>query len=103
MNDEDEVKNVLSRPDIRKAFNWKDSCKIMGWYRRSLNLTKKEMAKRLGVSHQIVVWWENGTKQPSISSLVKIAELFGVTETELLHATDEVKKWMEMSKSEKGP
>ena len=93
------MKNV----EMKKAFNWKDSCRIMGWYRRSLNLTKKEMAQRLGVAHPTVVLWEKGMKEPKISSLVKIAELLGVTETELLHPTDEVARWLKMSKSEKGP
>ena len=77
---------------LTEAFDWKKSCKVMGFYRRSLNLSKAKLAVLVGVSHVIVGRWEQGIKEPKISNFVKLAKVFGVSETELLHPSEEVQK-----------
>ena len=46
----------------------------MGFHR----LTNEKLAELLGVSRTTVSNWRTGTKEPNLSSLVKIVELFGV-------------------------
>ena len=64
----------------------------MRFYRRSLNLTKYKLAKSLGVTTNIVCWWEEGRKEPKISNFVKLTQVLGVSETEFLHPSEEVKE-----------
>ena len=42
-------------------------------------LTASEFARRVGVSRQAVSFWVTGTYEPSIASLVKIANEFDTT------------------------
>ena len=81
-----------------KKFEWKNSCKVMEFYRRSLNLTKSKLAESLGVSPTIVGWWEEGRKEPKISNFVNLIQVLDVSETEFLHPTDEVKEKMKEMK-----
>ena len=83
-----------------QAFNWRDTCKAISWYRRSLNLTQGELAKRIGVGYATVSQWESELKQPKLENIVKVAQLFGLTETELIHPSDEVKRWTNLSLKE---
>ena len=87
---------MKSETELKKVFDWKNSCKVVGFYRRSLNLTKAKLAEFLGVMPSTVGVWERGIKEPKASSLVNLAQVFGVSETELLtellHPSEEVKK-----------
>ena len=47
--------------------------------REEKGLNKLGLAKLLGVSHTAIMYWENGTKVPSVYSLMEIAKVFGVT------------------------
>ena len=85
-----EVKNV--KTELNEKFEWKNSCKVMGFYRRSLNLTKAKLAILLGVTDSIVGWWERGIKEPKISNFVKLARVLGVSELDLLYPSEEVQK-----------
>ena len=38
-----------------------------------------ELAHRLGVSKGIISMWENGLREPTMSSLIALAQFFGVT------------------------
>lgn len=53
--------------------------------RESMNLSLCGFARLSGINKSILSRWENGRRQPSIDGLMKLAESFGVTETELLH------------------
>ena len=75
-----------------KTFEWKNSCGVMEFYRRSLNLSKYRLAKSLGVTSNIVGLWEKGIKEPKISNFVRLMEALGVSETEFLHPSAEVKR-----------
>ena len=80
--------------NLLKNFEWKNSCKVLEFYRRSLNLSKNKLALSLGVTPTIVGYWEEGRKEPKISNFVKLMQVLGVSETEFLHPTDEVKEKM---------
>lgn len=52
--------------------------------RRSKNLTQTQLSGMLGVAQSTIVSWENGQRKPDIDSLMKMAEIFGVSTDELL-------------------
>ena len=47
--------------------------------RESRNLTQAEFGKIAGVSDKAVSTWENGTAEPRMGAIQKIADYFGVT------------------------
>ncbi len=47
--------------------------------RSEAGLGQVELAKRLGVSKGIVSLWENGLREPNMSSLILIAKFFNVS------------------------
>lgn len=47
-------------------------------------LNQEAFARRLGVSQPAVSGWVNGTKNPSMSTVKRICEAFGVTEGDIL-------------------
>ena len=49
--------------------------------RGSRSLTQSELGAALDVSGKTVSKWENGTSEPDIQMLLKLAEFFGVTQT----------------------
>ena len=52
--------------------------------RKEQKLTQKELAQRLHTSDKAVSKWETGTCLPDVSLLMPLAEVLGVTVTELL-------------------
>ena len=52
--------------------------------RKEKGMTQKELAERLFISDKAVSKWERGLSLPDISLLQPLADLFGVTVTELL-------------------
>lgn len=52
--------------------------------RKEKGLTQKDLADRLYISNKAVSKWETGTTIPDIALLVPLAEVLGVTVTELL-------------------
>lgn len=52
--------------------------------RKEKNLTQKELAEQLYVSDKTVSKWERGLSMPNVALLIPIAEVLGVTVTELL-------------------
>lgn len=53
-------------------------------HRKQAGLSQEKMAEQIGVSRQAVTKWENGTGTPDIANLMAVAELFGISEDELL-------------------
>ena len=78
-------------------YDWRETGRVMGFYRRSLNLTKSEVARLVGVVGSTVSFWERGIKEPKISHVVAVAHLFGLSEMDLLHPSEEVMKWVNMN------
>lgn len=53
-------------------------------HRKLSNLSQEDLAEILEVSRQTVSAWETGKKSPTLSKIVDMAELFGVTLDELV-------------------
>ena len=47
--------------------------------RQEKGIGQVELAKKLGVSKGIISLWENGLREPSMSSLIEIAKFFNVS------------------------
>ena len=54
-------------------------------YRKRMNLSMAGLGRLLGTDRSTVLKWEKGESHPTVMGLIKLAEFFGVTETELLH------------------
>lgn len=52
--------------------------------RKANRFTQKELADKLGVSHQAIASWEGGLREPSLDQILKIADIFGVDDLNLL-------------------
>lgn len=66
--------------------------------RAEKNISQAQLAKLLHVSQQTVGKWETDTSTPNPETLVKIAEIFGITVDSLLGVNTEKK-----DPSEEGP
>ena len=58
--------------------------KRISFYRSKSNLTQEVLAAKVNCSREYIVQIENGTKVPSLSVLVKIANMLSVSADELL-------------------
>lgn len=56
-------------------------------HRKRLSMTQDQLAEKLGVTAQAVSKWENDLSCPDISTLPKLAAIFGIT-TDALFGTD---------------
>lgn len=52
--------------------------------RQAKGIGQVELAKQIGVSKGIISLWENGLREPNLSSLIVLAEFFGVGLDELV-------------------
>lgn len=68
--------------------------------RREKEATQKELADRLYVSDKAVSKWERGLSVPDISLLLPLAEILGVTTTELLRGERFTKPQLEVEQVE---
>ena len=48
------------------------------------NLSQRELGKMLGVCNQTISFWETGSREPDLDTLVKISNLFDVSSDFLL-------------------
>ena len=65
--------------------------------RKRLKLTLSDLACLLEIGIATLARWETGQFKPNVDKLMKLAEIFGVTETELLHPSEEVMNWVNMN------
>lgn len=63
----------------------------MNYFSKNLKLLRVEknigqelLAEKIGVSKGIISMWENGLKEPKISSVIKIADFFEISIDELV-------------------
>lgn len=56
--------------------------------RQRMGLRQDDVAKMVGVERSTVANWERGAKQPSLETLVKLSQLFGVSLDELVGLTE---------------
>lgn len=52
---------------------------IIRQLRKSKSMTQSEIAQRLGVTQQAYQCYESGRRQPSIETLILIADIYGVS------------------------
>ncbi len=88
------------KAEQRQAYDWRETGRVIGFYRRSLHLSQDEIAKKMGGVRSTLSFWERGIKEPKISNLVAVAKVLGVSEMDLLHPSEEVKKWANLSLKE---
>lgn len=55
--------------------------------RHRMGLRQSDVARMLGVERSTVANWERGVKQPSLDTLIKLSETFGVSLDELVGIT----------------
>ena len=58
--------------------------KTIARLRQNKNMTQKQLAAALSVSHQAVSKWETGAALPDVQTLVALTRLFGITIEQLL-------------------
>jgi len=54
------------------------------YLREQDGLTQREFAEKLGVSSGAVGMWESGTREPELSRIIKMAELFAMSLDDLI-------------------
>lgn len=55
---------------------FKENLKLL---RQEQNIGQVELAKQLGVSKGIISLWENGLREPNMSSLISLSKFFNVS------------------------
>lgn len=63
-------------------------CERLKALRTEKGLSQPELANLLGVSNGIISFWENGVNEPTISNLIKLAEVLEVSTDYLLGFED---------------
>ena len=59
------------------------------YLRLEKGIGQPELAKQIGVSKGIISFWENGLREPTMTSLIKLARFFDVSIDYLVGLTDE--------------
>lgn len=84
-----------------KQINNEQFGKFLTKLRKEKQLTQKELAEQLYVSDKTISKWERGMGMPNVTLLLPIAEVFGITVTELLRgARMDQEKMMEAAEVE---
>ncbi|MCM1290154.1 MAG: helix-turn-helix domain-containing protein [Corallococcus sp.] len=52
--------------------------------RQEMDLTQVELANAIGVSKGCISLWENGLREPTLTSLIALAQYFDITLDELV-------------------
>ncbi len=60
--------------------------------RKEMNLSQESLAEQIGVSRQAISKWERGEASPDIQNLSALAETFGLTVDEFIHADTDLSK-----------
>lgn len=75
--------------------------RLIGRLRREKGLTQRELAEKLFISDKAVSKWETGASMPDTALLIPLAELLGVSVTELLTGeTVEDREPVELARAE---
>lgn len=64
--------------------------------REQRGMNAYELAKALGVNHQNIYRWENGTVMPSIEMCIRIADFYGISLDELIGRS--IWNWKQLKK-----
>jgi transcriptional regulator with XRE-family HTH domain len=49
------------------------------FFRTQKKMTQKQIADHLNITHTAYNYYEKGTREPNLNTLIKLAELFGVS------------------------
>ncbi|MDY2842170.1 MAG: helix-turn-helix transcriptional regulator [Candidatus Borkfalkiaceae bacterium] len=60
----------------------------LNYLRTEKSMSRKSLANELNVSVRLVSYWENGKRECSFDTLIKIADIFSVSTDFLLGRTD---------------
>ena len=77
----------------------KELGKYIAKKRKEKQITQKELAKRLNVTDKAVSRWERGIGFPDINTLEPLADVFGITLTELMRCSKETEDNLDGGKS----
>lgn len=69
---------------LDKGVNNMDFCTNMRRLRKAKHISQSVIAEKLNVSQRTISHYENGTCQPSIEGLIKLADLLEVSIDELV-------------------
>ena len=80
------LKKYIGSKEVREEKNSvkKALGEILKEHRVRCKMTQEFAAERLGVSRQAVSKWESGASDPSMSNLIALAKLYGVTVEDIL-------------------
>ena len=80
------LKKYIGNKEVREEKNSvkKALGEILKEHRVRCKMTQEFVAERLGVSRQAVSKWESGASDPSMSNLIALAKLYGVTVEDIL-------------------
>ncbi len=67
----------------------KTFCDAIALYRKSKNITQHELAEAIGISDKTYSKWETGENEPSLSSMIKLAEFYGVSPSQFFAKTNQ--------------
>ena len=57
-------------------------------FRKSINLTQKQMAERLNISERAYQYYESGQREPNLDTLFDISNIFDISTDYLLAKTN---------------
>ena len=60
-------------------------CESLKWLRTEKGVGQVELAKAIGVSKGCISLWENGLREPTLSSLIGLATYFNISLDELVN------------------
>lgn len=63
--------------------------KTLSSLRKNAKMTQSELGEKLNISAQAISKWENDTSEPDISTLKKLANIYGVTISDILDPNSE--------------
>ncbi len=66
----------------------KSFCEQLKAIRIEKGLSQPELAQLVGVSKGMISFWENGVNEPTITNLIKLAQIFEVSTDYLLGLED---------------
>jgi transcriptional regulator with XRE-family HTH domain len=57
--------------------------------RKNAEVSQKELSEKTGIAQSVICYYENGKVEPSATSLIKLADFFGVSVDYLLGREDD--------------
>ncbi len=64
--------------------------KVLRAKRKALSLSQEQLALEAGIERVYVSWLENGHKQPTFQTMLKLARALGCSASELVAAAEEL-------------